>query len=209
MPTEPAMGLEMAMTLSSVDMDATRAQQFLDLSTAQHGAAVGRKFLPAVGSLAHWRPSPTVVGILNALNGRSEECATKRKLIELSMRKTVESTDPVLGHKRPVAAFFTYDPRGDRVILEWGVPGERPMHAYLHDCIFPLTLYRTTGDSNLTIRSGNLAESPDGTTCFASFDDIPEEGVERGSPMAVMINTLHHFGFAPINQDGWFQLPVF
>lgn len=172
------------------------------------GVSIGRMILPVVGVPTRWEPNSTFLRFFNALNCTPNDL---RKSLLFGLNHNTPSTPySALVYERPVSAYFTYNPKNETVIVEWGTislsSGEAKLHTYLNRMID----YQDRVKQGMKLSSGHMAKVDGEETYIALLDNLRSDiPIHRNDPMGKLINTLHFSGFIPITSDGFVQIPIF
>jgi len=171
------------------------------------GINIGRAILP-VKTLTRLQPNSTVINLLNALNGNSDKCESRRSAIRFSLNNNASDERPIITHERAVSAYFTYNPHDETVIIEWGTINPNNEEAKLHRYLSRMIKYRERVDNGMKLSSGHLAKLQD--IYVALFDNITKEtDIKKDTPMGKTINTLYHYEIIPLTAEGYLRLPAF
>lgn len=172
------------------------------------GISIGRVVLPETG-MGIWTPDTTFLRFYNALNGRGESALTFRTLTVSSLNDNSPTHREIIAHERASSAYFTYNPKAEEVIIEWGMidaTGNAKLHTYLNRVID----YPERAKQGMQLSSGHLARVTGTETYLAYLDRLSVKNeFAPNNPMARMINTLHMHGFIPITAEGFVQIPFF
>lgn len=199
-----------------VNLIETRPEDPKIVTERRGGVTVGRLVIPTA-SLTRWEPSETFLGLFNALNGQtigklSEQEELRRSLL-FGLNNNTPNNHSLLRHERPVSAYFTYNPRKEEVIIEWGTVDPRKRVAKLHTYLNQVVDYATRVKQGMKLSSGHIARvsSIEEEVYFALLDNVASSDIpiSRNDPMGRLINTLHFSGFIPLAADGLIKIPAF
>lgn len=180
------------------------------------GVTVGRIVLPVVTPTV-WEASPTFLRFFNVLSRQrpleqpNPHIDLRRSLL-FSLNNNTANQHESISHGRPVSAYFTYNPRDEVVIIEWGTinpaTGNAKLHTYLNNVID----YQDRVRQGMKLSSGHVAKIVgEEYTYLALIDNLlyTNTHIQRDEPMGKLVNALHFGGLIPITSDGYIQLPAF
>ncbi len=172
------------------------------------GVEVGRIILPE-RQTGTWAPDSTFLRFYNALNGKSECAALSRRILVSNLNSNSPTQSESIAHGRALSAYFTYNPNGEAVIVEWGtidMDGNAKLHTYLNRVID----YQVRAAQGMQLSSGHLAKVRGEETYLALLDRLSlRNDFAQNQAMTRMINTLHAYHFIPITAEGFVQAPFF
>lgn len=175
------------------------------------GVTIGREDLEVVSPLARWEPSTQVIELINMLNKDDSRSERQRQILRFTLNNNSPNDSKGLEHERAVSAYFTYNPKNETVIVEYGTINPKTSEAKLHTYLNRMIDYRDRATRGMKISSGHLAETKSGLY-LAFFDNLlypHTELIHARSPMGKTINTLYANNFVIVAANGYVQLPAF
>lgn len=178
--------------------------------------SIGRLTIPA-SCIQTWQSGPNFERFFNALNGNNTDGKYApprlRQSLTFSLNNNTPNRTKPLNHERGVSAYFTFNPEGEEVIIEWGTIDPRRGTAKLHTYLNAAIDYTTRVKKGMKLSSGHIARvaKTEDEIYLALLDNLcsSTSPIKRNDPMARLVNALYSAGFIPIAADGSVRLPVF
>lgn len=180
----------------------------LKLATRMPDVTIGKEIIPAV-KIDRWTPTKEVMQILNALNHEDSESQRLRNQLGFSLRNNTPNNHIIVGHERPVSAYYTYNPSEENIIIEWGTIDPKNETAKLHNYLNNRIPKWERIEQGMMMMSGNFGKSLKGNYYLALLDGITFGKYEKESSKGNLINGLYENGFLPIGNDGYLIYPAF
>lgn len=127
---------------------------------------------------------------------------TERNSIARSMHGNSPSLNECPGVGRGVSAYYSWDPKTESLIVEWGEvgpDGEAKLHTYLNRAI---DLPRRDKEG-MIVRSGHMATSGDVMICLIDSLMEPDQLVLSEKPEYEIVKVLESYGAVVIGTDGY------
>jgi hypothetical protein len=170
-----------------------------------------------------WEPSEVVTRFINAVNGKRIEMGNVREGLSEDLRISLVHSMPnrrvPIAHEPASPAYFVlqFDPVRKKEVLRilW-IPvingeGLKVGHKMIRSDRKNAEIFAEVTKDDKRLSSGRIARIEGAEEYLAMIDRIRHgrEDLTSDQPLGRLVNTLYHFGFIPIGNDGKVEYPVF